>query len=97
MLRATLNICAHCLCYTCCHTAGVVELLPSLLAWDPTRYGLPAFKDLVASVIPLDNAFYIKGKVVKGFGRGSKVRPSCGSFDRSYTVWTQRSGMHCYS
>jgi len=48
-------------------------VLPSLLAWDPTRYGLPAFKDLIESVIPLNPAFYIKGKVVKGFGRGSKV------------------------
>lgn len=53
---------------------GVVEVLPSLLAWDPTRYGLPAFHDLIASVIPMDPAFYLKGKVVKGFGRGSKVR-----------------------
>jgi hypothetical protein len=52
---------------------GVVEVLPSLLAWDATRYGLPAFQDLVASVIPLDPPFNIKGKVVKGFGRGSKV------------------------
>lgn len=51
---------------------GVSEVLPSLLAWDPTRYGLPAFKDLIESVIPLNPAFYIKGKVVKGFGRGSK-------------------------
>jgi riboflavin kinase len=51
----------------------VVEVLPSLLAWDATRYGLPPFKDLVKSVIPLDHPFYIKGTVVKGFGRGSKV------------------------
>jgi riboflavin kinase len=52
---------------------GVVEVLPSLLAWDATRYGLPPFKDLVKSVIPLDHPFCIKGTVVKGFGRGSKV------------------------
>lgn len=51
---------------------GVVEVLPSLLAWEATKYGLPAFSDLVESVIPLDHPFHIRGKVVKGFGRGSK-------------------------
>lgn len=48
-------------------------MLPSLLAWDPAHWSLPAFKDLVQSVIPVIPAFYIKGSVVKGFGRGSKV------------------------
>jgi riboflavin kinase len=51
----------------------VVEVLPSLLAWDPPRYGLPPFSDVIASVIPVTPVFYIKGTVVKGFGRGSKV------------------------
>jgi riboflavin kinase len=54
--------------------AGVVQVLPSLLAFDPAVYGLPPFGDLVEGVIPLDPVFTISGKVVKGFGRGSKVR-----------------------
>lgn len=63
---------AAAVCFVC--RPGVLEVLPSLLAWDPTQYGLPAFSDLVESVIPLDHPFHIRGKVVKGFGRGSKVR-----------------------
>ncbi|WIA22630.1 hypothetical protein OEZ86_009609 [Tetradesmus obliquus] len=51
---------------------GVVQVLPSLLAFDPTIYGLPPFGDLVEGVIPLDPVFTISGTVVKGFGRGSK-------------------------
>jgi riboflavin kinase len=53
--------------------AGVVQVLPSLLAFDPTVYGLLPFGDLVEGVIPLDPVFTISGSVVKGFGRGSKV------------------------
>lgn len=49
-------------------------MLPSLLAFDPASYGLPPFGDLVEGVIPVDPVFRIKGSVVKGFGRGSKVR-----------------------
>jgi hypothetical protein len=54
------------------HT-GVVQVLPSLLAFDPAAYGLPPLGDLVEGVIPLDPVFTISGNVVKGFGRGSKV------------------------
>ncbi|GLC66519.1 hypothetical protein PLESTF_000439300 [Pleodorina starrii] len=71
-------------------SSGVVEILPSLLAFSPPTYGLPPFTDLlpppaVASsdgegggggggggVIPMDRVLRIRGKVVKGFGRGSK-------------------------
>jgi hypothetical protein len=52
---------------------GLVQILPSLLAFSPPAYGLPPFSDLVEGVIPLDSVFRIKGTVVKGFGRGSKV------------------------
>ncbi|GIL92321.1 hypothetical protein Vretifemale_19858 [Volvox reticuliferus] len=77
--------------------SGVVEILPSLLAFSPAAYGLPPFRDLLPSaaiddsdqcqggqegqgggqqhgggVIPMDRVLRIRGKVVKGFGRGSK-------------------------
>ncbi len=85
---------------------GVVEHLPSLLAFRPQRYGLPAFGDRLGAagagqgqgqeqgqeqgpagegggrvdvdaeedgIIPMDRVIRIRGKVVKGFGRGSKV------------------------
>jgi hypothetical protein len=48
-------------------------VLPSLLAWQPDSVGLPPFTDLVGGVIPMAEPLYIKGPVVKGFGRGSKV------------------------
>ncbi|KAF8063703.1 hypothetical protein HT031_003558 [Scenedesmus sp. PABB004] len=51
---------------------GVAQVLPSLLAFEPARYGLPPFGDVIAGVIPLDRPLPIKGPVVKGFGRGSK-------------------------
>ncbi|EFJ52248.1 hypothetical protein VOLCADRAFT_103251 [Volvox carteri f. nagariensis] len=90
---------------------GVVEVLPSLLAFSPAAYGLPPFTDLLPpptpappaaspsaprgpegpldeadgapvrigghlgdAVIPMDRVIRIRGKVVKGFGRGSKVK-----------------------
>lgn len=58
---------------------GVVELLPSLLAFNPQRYGLPPFNDTILGMIPLEPALHISGAVVKGFGRGSKVRLTVGS------------------
>ena len=54
--------------------AGVVAVLPSLLAFQPEQFGLPPFDDLVHGVIPMCSPIRIKGTVVKGFGRGSKVR-----------------------
>lgn len=54
----------------------VVALLPSLLALAPADIGLPPFEDLIPggseAVIPIDRTIYLKGTVVKGFGRGSK-------------------------
>lgn len=47
-------------------------MLPSLLDFKPEQYGLPAFEDLIRGVIPLEPVWKLKGKVVKGFGRGSK-------------------------
>ncbi|GBF97446.1 bifunctional riboflavin kinase FMN phosphatase-like [Raphidocelis subcapitata] len=52
--------------------AGLVQVLPSLLALSPPAYGLPPFRDLVAGVTPLDAPFKLRGTVVKGFGRGSR-------------------------
>ena len=52
---------------------GVCQLLPSLMAFDPQSLGLPAFEDLVHGVVPMDAPLHIRGTVVKGFGRGSKV------------------------
>ena len=53
--------------------AGVVEVLPSLLDFKPAAYGLPPFDDELAGAVVLDPPWRIKGTVVKGFGRGSKV------------------------
>uniref|UniRef100_A0A7S3VJV5 riboflavin kinase n=2 Tax=Dunaliella tertiolecta TaxID=3047 RepID=A0A7S3VJV5_DUNTE len=54
------------------HT-GLVDIVPSLLAFEPQRYGLPPFDDLIGGTIPMvDDPIYIKGEVVAGFGRGSK-------------------------
>lgn len=52
--------------------AGCVEVLPSLFDFQPERYGLQPFQDLVAGLIPVDPPWCIKGEVVKGFGRGSR-------------------------
>lgn len=47
-------------------------MLPSLLDFKPEQYGLPPFEDLISGVVPLEPIWKLKGKVVKGFGRGSK-------------------------
>ena len=47
--------------------------LPSLLDLRPAELGLPAFEDFVNGTVPLEHPWRIKGTVVKGFGRGSKV------------------------
>ena len=44
------------------------------MAFEPQSLGLPPFIDLVHGVIPMDVPLRIRGTVVKGFGRGSKVR-----------------------
>jgi riboflavin kinase len=51
---------------------GVIDILPSLLAFQPERYGLPPFSDFIAETVPLDPVWRIQGTVVRGFGRGSK-------------------------
>lgn len=57
-------------CITRC--AGCCSVLPSLLDFKPEQYGLPAFEDMISNVVPLEPVWKLKGKVVKGFGRGSK-------------------------
>ena len=47
-------------------------MLPSLLDFKPEQYGLPPFEDMISGVVPLEPVWKLKGKVVKGFGRGSK-------------------------
>lgn len=58
--------------------AGVIQLLPSLLAFDPASLGVPPFADTVCGLTPLEQPLLIKGTVVKGFGRGSRVRGHAG-------------------
>lgn len=50
------------------------DLLKTLLDLRPEAYGLPAFEDYVHGTVPLEEPWRIKGPVVKGFGRGSRVR-----------------------
>ena len=47
-------------------------MLPSLLDFKPEQYGLAPFEDMINGVVPLEPVWKLKGKVVKGFGRGSK-------------------------
>ena len=47
-------------------------MLPSLLDFKPETYSLPPFDDMIHGVVPLEPVWKLKGKVVKGFGRGSK-------------------------
>ena len=49
------------------------DLLKTLLDLKPEAYGLPAFEDYVHGTVPLEEPWRIKGPVVKGFGRGSRV------------------------
>lgn len=66
-------------------TQGVVQLSPSLLAWEPTSLGLPGFTDTLEGVTPLEPVVHIRGTVVKGFGRGSKVRvPEPGPLEHTH-------------
>jgi riboflavin kinase / FMN hydrolase len=63
--------------------AGVTQTLPSLFSFDPALHGLPPFTDAlpvgpdagrVTSAIPFwpgPDAFRLRGRVVRGFGRGS--------------------------
>mmetsp|Transcript_30941 Transcript_30941/g.79450 ORF Transcript_30941/g.79450 Transcript_30941/m.79450 type:complete len:384 (+) Transcript_30941:264-1415(+) len=52
-------------------TAGCAKVLPSLMDFDPKEFGLPAFEDCIHGVVPMKPEWYIKGAVVRGFGRGS--------------------------
>ena len=47
--------------------------LRSLLDFEPENYGLPPFEDRLGGTVPLHPVWRLKGEVVKGFGRGSKV------------------------
>lgn len=49
-----------------------MEILASLLDFQPGKFGLPGFEDTVCGVVPLHPAWRLKGEVVRGFGRGSK-------------------------
>lgn len=51
-------------------------MLPSLLDFQPQDFGLPPFADRVAGTVVLDPVWRLRGTVVHGFGRGSKVPPS---------------------
>ena len=49
------------------------RVLRSLLDFDPAPFGIPAFSDWVCRSLPLPAPLRLKGEVVRGFGRGSKV------------------------
>jgi riboflavin kinase / FMN hydrolase len=49
-----------------------VAVLPSLFDFRPEDYGLPPFCDLIRGVVHVEPTWRIRGKVVKGFGRGSR-------------------------
>lgn len=55
-----------------CAVTGCCSVLPSLLDFKPELYNLPPFDDTINGVVPLEPVWKLKGKVVKGFGRGSK-------------------------
>ncbi|CAI7879767.1 unnamed protein product [Closterium sp. NIES-54] len=48
------------------------QILASLLDFQPTDWGLPPFTDWVHASLPID-PWYMKGPVIKGYGRGSKI------------------------
>lgn len=50
-----------------------LEVLPSLMDFDPTKYGFPPFSDLIQNVIKMNPLIFLSGTVVKGFGRGARV------------------------
>jgi len=54
-------------------SAGPVQTLTSLLDFRPEEYGLPPFTDTVCGTVPIRPPWPLRGPVVKGFGRGSKV------------------------
>ncbi|CAI5979903.1 unnamed protein product [Closterium sp. NIES-64] len=48
------------------------QILASLLDFQPADWGLPPFTDWVHASLPID-PWYMKGPVIKGYGRGSKL------------------------
>lgn len=56
---------------------GCCQVLPSLLDFRPEVFGLPAFADQIEGTVRLDPAWRLRGTVVRGFGRGSKVPSAC--------------------
>ena len=59
------------------YKAADCSLLSSLLDFRPEQYGLPAFGDQICGTVPLEHPWQLRGKVVRGFGRGSKVLAGC--------------------
>jgi hypothetical protein len=49
-------------------------MLASLLDFRPEDFALPPFDDYVHGTVPLSQPWTLKGDVIKGFGRGSRVR-----------------------
>ncbi|KAG6547509.1 hypothetical protein Mapa_010957 [Marchantia paleacea] len=48
------------------------QILSSLLDLRPETWGLPPFEDWIENSLPID-PWYMRGTVIKGYGRGSKV------------------------
>lgn len=53
--------------------SGCAKVLPSLMDFDPSEFGLPPFDDRIHGVVPMTPEWHIKGPVIKGFGRGSST------------------------
>lgn len=62
-------------------------ILASLLDFLPSDFGLQPFTDFVEGTVPLCDPWRIKGPVVKGFGRGSKVRDPAALSHRKVDAW----------
>ena len=77
--------------------AGCVEMLKSLLDFNPETYGLPRFEDTVCGVVPLHPIWHLKGPVVRGFGRGSKDLgiPTANIETIALQVWMLSSSSSC--
>lgn len=64
----------NCAAYDPFKSAERCVFLKSLLDFDPpAQTGTPPCTDVVEGTIPLEHVWRLKGPVVKGFGRGSKV------------------------
>ena len=53
-----------------------IKVLKSLMDFDPASYQLPPFADMLHGIVHMNPIIFLKGTVVRGFGRGAKVHLS---------------------